>query len=181
MSNEVFAASPAASGHSAEVELLAVDVVPAECHQQLHEIERALLRLAGEAHRHAVADELESAERPDPQPERPGGRRVGGRREQVALDQHRHEFGLDPVEEREIGETRGEIRPIAQEHDLSAGPVIRQHDGEALGGARRQAGGEVFVDQHELALLHERRAVDARTRRRSPPPWPSFRRRDRPP
>ncbi len=93
----------------------------------------------------------------------------------------RHEFGLDPVQEREVGETRGEIGPIAQEHDLPAGPVVRQHDGEALGGARRLAGVDVFVDQHELALLLERLAVDARRRPRSPRPWRACRRRDRPP
>ena len=142
-------------------QLLAVDVAAVLRDQELQEVEGTLLRLAGEAHRHAVANELEAAERPDPQPERPRRRGVGGCREEVALDQHRHELRFDAVQEREIGEARGEIRPVAQEHDLAASPVFREHDGETVGGALHSPGVDIFLDQHELALLQERLAIDA--------------------
>jgi hypothetical protein len=50
VSNEAFAASPSASGHSAGRELLRVDIAAAQRDEQLQQIERTLLRLAAETH-----------------------------------------------------------------------------------------------------------------------------------
>jgi hypothetical protein len=48
-----------------------VDVLAFHRDHELQELERALLRLSREAHRFAVARQLESAQRANPQPERP--------------------------------------------------------------------------------------------------------------
>ena len=132
----------------------------AERHHELQQIERPLLRLAGEAHRLSVANQLESPEHANPQAKGPGRSCVRRRRQRVAVDQGKHECGFDALLQREIGEPCREIRAAAHEDELPACPILRQHRGETRGCAMRFARVDVSLDLQQLAPLLELPALE---------------------